>query len=122
MARVLIVDDDEMDRLLFEAILETSGHELYFALDGEEARLLCSNQSVDIVVTDLHMAPGHGLELIQALTESNPEVPIIAVSSTGRAQLDMAESLGARAAFEKPVDPQALIDAVEQAASGGSDH
>ncbi len=118
MARVLIVEDDDMDRLLLESILEAPGHELSLASNGDEARLLYLEERFDVVVTDLHMAPGHGLELIQALTASDPEASIIAVSGTGTAQLDMARSLGARLAFAKPVDPQRLIDAVEEAAPG----
>ena len=37
MAKVLIVDDDEGDRLIAQAILARAGHETFFAHDGEEA-------------------------------------------------------------------------------------
>ena len=50
MARVLIVEDDEMDRIWLEAMLEKPGHELYFASNGDEARLLLAKQSIDVVV------------------------------------------------------------------------
>ncbi len=118
MARVLIVEDDEMDRLLFETILETAGHELHLAANGDEARLLYTKLRVDVVVTDLHMEPGHGLQLIQALTASDPDVAIIAVSGTGPAQLDMARSLGVRWALPKPVDAKRLLEAVEDVLAG----
>lgn len=117
MACVLIVDDNEMDRLLFESILETAGHEIHLAANGDEARVLYAKLSVDVVVTDLHMHPGHGLELIQALTASDPDAAIIAVSGTGPAQLDMARSLGARLALPKPMDAKMLLEAVEEVVS-----
>ena len=117
MASVLVVDDTETDRVLLGAILEAAGHDLHYASNGDEARLVYANVSVDVVVTGLHMQPGHGLELIQALTAEDPETAIIAVSGTGPAQLDMARSLGARLALSKPIDAKRLLEAVEEALS-----
>lgn len=118
MACVLVVEDVETDRFLFGSILEGAGHELHYASNGDEARLMYAKLNVDVVVTDLHMEPGHGLELIQALTASDPEVAIVAVSGTGPAQLDMARSLGARLVLSKPIDAKGLIEAVAEALSG----
>lgn len=44
-----------------------------------------------------------------------PDVPIIAVSGTGPENLGMAEVMGAQKTLAKPVDPQALLDAVAEA-------
>ena len=118
MAHVLIVDDDETDRLFVKTVLERTGHELYLASNGEEALRLYLRESIEVVVTDLQMTSGHGLELIDALTALDPDASIIAISGTGPDQLDMAQMIGARATLAKPVDPQQLIDAVEAAAVG----
>ena len=114
MARVLIVDDDPTDRLWLQSILEKTGHELYLASNGKDALTLCLSTSIDVVVTDLHMDPGHGLELISALTALDRDVPVVVVSSTGPQQLEMAQMIGARVTLEKPIAPQELIDAVAE--------
>lgn len=114
MARILIVDDEESDRRLVEAILERAGHEVLLAADGEEALSACSAGSVDIVITDLQMPKVHGFELITALRERDRPPPIIAVSGTGHDQLEIADALGAKFTMSKPINPDGLLAAVEQ--------
>lgn len=54
MARILIVDDDEMDRLLLRTVLEDD-HELRFAPNGRVAEKIVRRETIDLVVTDLAM-------------------------------------------------------------------
>ena len=115
MARVLIVEDEKTDLLIFLNIVERAGHEVYFASGGEEAIKIPPKRNIDVVVTDLSMPEGHGLELITTLRRLYPEVGIIAVSSTDSDQLAMAKTLGAHAAFIKPVDPHEFLEAIAQA-------
>lgn len=115
MARVLIVDDVEVDLLLQQAILARFGHETLSATDGEEALRICEEHDIDVVVTDLHMPRLHGFELISVLRDFSPRPSIIAVSGTGAAQLEVAHELGAQFTLQKPVIPERLISAVEQA-------
>ena len=117
MARVLIVDDDEEVRLLERHILEGAGHELFFAKNGEEAMRLYMRLSPDVVITDLQMPRGDGLELIEALTGLYPDVRIIAASGKGAAILDTAKLMGARVALSKPISPRTLLDALKEALS-----
>lgn len=114
MARVLVVDDDESDRQLHEAILELHGHEVFTAAGGEEGLREYDDKDIEVVVTDLQMLQGHGFELITALRDRSPRPAIIAVSGTGPEQLQMAHELGAHFTLHKPVDPQRLLTAVEQ--------
>ena len=116
MARVLIVDDDEADRLFERTVLAEEGHDLFFAKSGEEAVRLYLRQRIDVVVTDLQMPSGDGMELITAISAINPDVAIVAVSGKGIGHLKFAESLGARSTLSKPVDPRKLLDAVAEAA------
>ena len=117
MAKVLIVDDDEQARLLERHILESVGHELFFAKNGAEAMRLFMRKTPDVVVTDLQMPGGDGIELIEALVGMFPEVYIIAISGTGPTLLSTAKIMGAKTALQKHVDPQVLIDAVAEALS-----
>lgn len=115
MARILIVDDEESDRLLLQAILARIGHETVVAVSGEEALRRYLETGIDVVVTDLHMQDVHGFELISILREFDPPPPVVAVSATGPFQLHMAEQLGARWTLRKPIDPMLLVDAVKRA-------
>lgn len=118
MARILIVDDEESDRLFIQAILARAGHETCFARDGDEALRQYRLEGVDLVITDLQMPQVHGFELISVLRDFEPTPPVIAVSGTGTFQLHMAEALGAKWTLSKPVNPKLLLDAVERALKG----
>ncbi len=118
MARVLIVDDDQADRIILGRILERAGHDVYLTSDDEQALKSLLKMSIDVVVTDLQMPKVHGLELIMMLRTLYPEAGIIAVSATGPDQLDMAEAVGATVTLSKPVDPDELVEAVAKAVPG----
>jgi len=115
MPRILIVDDEEADRLLVEAILVRAGYDTVVAPTGEEAFRSFLDTGIDVVITDLQMPDVHGFELITILREFDPAPAVIAVSGTGAIQLHMAESLGARWTLQKPLNPELLLDAVERA-------
>ena len=117
MARILIVDDEESDRLLVRTILERHGHETHSATNGKEALREYAGKSIEVVITDLQMPEMHGFELIILLRDFSPPPWIIAVSGTGADQLHMADALGAQFTLRKPLDPDKLIAAVEQIAA-----
>lgn len=115
MAKILIVDDDEGDRLIAQAILARAGHETFFAYDGEEALRQFALKSIDLVLTDLQMPEVHGFELISVLRDFEKPPALVAMSGTGQFQLHMAEALGAKYTIQKPVAPDLLLDAVDRA-------
>ena len=121
MARVLIVEDEPTDRVILANIIEQAGHECHFASGGLEALETYLRGGIDIIVTDLQMPDGGGLELIEALKSLLPETAIIAVSGMKPEGLAEARSKGATAALSKPVDPQELIEAIAQAVPGDDD-
>ena len=121
MAHVLVVDDSELDRFILAKIIEQAGHECHFATGGLEALETYLRGGLDIVVTDLQMPDGGGLEFIEALRALLPEAPIIVVSGMRPEVLTEAESKGAFAAFSKPVDPDELVGAIAQAVPGTDD-
>lgn len=114
MARILIVDDVESDRVVQVAILTKAGHEVLSASDGEPALRQHLERGVDLVITDLQMPDVHGFELIAMLRDLSPSPPVIAVSGTGEFQLDMARQLGAAASVSKPIDAVTLLQAVQE--------
>ena len=120
MARILVVDDEESVRLSLGTVLEHSGHEVIFAGTGEAAMKAFLRRDVDVVVTDLHMPAGDGLELIDALSGFGADVPIIAVSGKGPELLGMAKMIGARTTLQKPASPEDLLKAVDEALQSGA--
>lgn len=115
MARILIADDEEMDRVFLDSVLSPPGHTLLFARDGESALAAYREQEVDVVLADLVMPEYGGLELIRELRELDPRACVVAVSGAGEERLARARELGALVTLEKPVDPEALLKAVTRA-------
>jgi len=118
MARILIMDDDELIIKMLRKALETSGHDVVAANNGREGvRLYCST-SFDLVISDILMPEMDGIEAIKALRQRNPELKLIAVSGGGkRLKMDLlkvARILGATATFEKPYDIQELLATVSR--------
>jgi CheY-like chemotaxis protein len=112
MATVLIVDDDDNDRMLMRSLLADQGHQIFMAANGEDALRIYLRQSVDVVVTDLQMPRGDGIELISGLKGLDPDVSIVAVSGKSPHKLKVAQVAGARAILEKPITKERLVDAI----------
>ena len=115
MARILIVEDEHTGQVILGTILEGAGHRVCFAMDGLRAFDLYVKKRIDIVVTDLYMPNGDGVEFIGTLRAAFPEALVIAVSGKGQHLLDAAKSKGAFLTPSKPVDPQELIEAIAEA-------
>jgi CheY-like chemotaxis protein len=113
MARILIVDDEEGDRLFQSTVLINAGHEVRFAGDGESALAKWSGGEFDLVLTDLAMPRLNGLQLIQEIRRADPYARIIAISGVSADQLDLAEDYGAARSLRKPLDPRSLIEAID---------
>ena len=114
MAKILIVDDDEMDRVLISQSLAAAGHEPLFAPNGKAALRIWRRNPADLVVTDIAMPDLNGLELIEALRLEDPWVRIIAISGVAADKLHSAEQIGALATLVKPVDVGALLSEIER--------
>ena len=115
MARILIVDDEEMDRVLLADILRRAGHETLFAANGRAALRLCRKSDIDLVVTDIVMPELNGLELLESLLEADPWVRVIAISGITAKKLNQAARSGAKAILTKPVDPEELLREISRA-------
>ncbi len=114
MARVLIVDDDEITRMILGRILEDHGHQITYAPDGAAALRLFRVGRFDAVFTDLAMPEMNGLRLIQELRVEDWKLPLIAMSGVSAEQLILAEDLGAREILYKPLEPEAVLAALDR--------
>lgn len=117
MAKILLVEDDNLVRDMLVQVLERATHEVNSATNGEEAAELLKTFSPDIMVTDIIMPKKSGITLISEVKAKHPKMEIIAISGGGRLDptgyLDLSESLGASVSFEKPVDKSALLMAID---------
>ncbi len=116
MAHVLVVDDEQMDRVMLKRILEGAGHEVYLASEGEQGFKTYLKNDIEIIITDLEMPRVDGLEFIESVRALFPRAAIIAVSGKGQTVLDEAKRMGAFAALTKPFDPEELLNTIAEAA------
>lgn len=113
---VLVVDDDEMNRDIFQSQLRADGYETIAASDGEEGLAAAIARQPDLVLLDVMMPKLDGLEVCRRLKadSSLPFMPIIMV--TARADnADVIAGLGAGSDeyLTKPVEPSALVARVK---------
>ncbi len=125
MARILVVDDEEVIRSTVRQILERAGHEVREAADGALALRAFREQGADLVLTDIIMPEMEGVETTVALRKISADVKIIAMSGGGRTRnldfLKVARKLGADGVLPKPFGMKDLLSAVEQALSSQHD-
>jgi DNA-binding response OmpR family regulator len=114
MATILLIDDDDQVRMLFQIALEEAGYHVLSAPGGKEGLRLLHDQVVDVIVVDIFMPEMDGLELIQLLRKTRPTSKIIAISggSGERNYLDTAKYFGANDTLKKPFSLQELLHAV----------
>ena len=125
MAKILLVEDDELVRDMLTQVLERASHEVMTAANGEDATTLLQSQKPDIMVTDIIMPKKSGITLISEVKNRHPDLEVIAISGGGRLDptgyLDLSETLGASVSFEKPIDNTALLMAIDLLIHGKKD-
>jgi CheY-like chemotaxis protein len=119
MRRILLIDDEEKIRSVLQTLLTRAGYEVVPAEDGQKGLRRFREQPMDLVITDIVMPDKEGLSTIRELHRDFPKLPIIALSGGGvaagaEAYLNIAQKLGARRVFEKPVEFPVLLQAVQE--------
>jgi CheY-like chemotaxis protein len=118
MARILVVDDEELVRLTLRRMLEKTGHDLAEAANGEAAARALRRRRADLVITDIVMPKKDGIETIREFKQRYPEMRIIAMSGGGYLGevdfLRMSRHLGADGILPKPFDADRLLAMVRE--------
>src|SRR5262245_3699813 len=83
MTTVLVVDDNPMDRHLAGGLVEKAGLTSLYAANGLEALKAIERDRPDLVLTNLLMPELDGLELVKAIREAHPLVPVILMTAFG---------------------------------------
>ncbi|HYP90410.1 MAG TPA: response regulator [Polyangiaceae bacterium] len=102
--RVLLVDDQPELRRLMRRGLIKAGYVVVEAWNGQVAVELAQQLRFDVVISDVHMPDMSGVELLEALQELDPDLPVVLTSgSSGGAVALQTARLSAFAYLEKPV-------------------
>ncbi len=102
MSRILVVDDDSVDREQARRCLEPLGvAEILYAADGHEALEAIAREPPDLVVSDLRMPGMDGIELVERIRDGFPLVPVVVMTSMGSERI-AARALEAGAASYVP--------------------
>jgi two-component system response regulator (stage 0 sporulation protein F) len=114
MAMILIIDDEEIIRVLLRSTLEAAGYEVTEAINGRQGLELHRHRPTDLIITDILMPELNGLEMLLALTREFIHAKVIAISGAGEEKkvLDVAKLIGARQTFQKPLSMPQLLAAV----------
>jgi CheY-like chemotaxis protein len=110
---VLVVDDEPVLRELVAFILIDKGFQVLEAESGDAAfQLICKND-FDVVVSDVRMPNGSGVELLTRISNMTKRKPMVfLVSGYSEISLEEARRLGARDLLNKPVDYDKLCQAI----------
>ena len=104
---ILVADDEDSIRSLLEHFFRAEGHAVLVVGNARQAVEVMAKQPFDLVITDVLMPDGDGLDLITELRKRQPAARILAMSGGGRYlegsdYLKLAKGLGAHAAIMKP--------------------
>lgn len=109
--RVLYAEDDYLNGKLFEILLRQEGVRCDLAGDGKTALSLFSTETYGVVILDAYLPGLNGAEIARAIRESNPEVPLVAVTSDAGA-VETLYGAGFDRVFLKPLRGRICLDYV----------
>lgn len=117
---VLLIDDQELDRMLFEHHTAGLGLKVTSVGNAESALSAAKVTPFDIVICDLNLGESRGEELIAQLRKQGCACPIIALTAeNSNPRIHAAEAAGAHMVVQKPYDPQGLLTIIAKMLSEG---
>jgi DNA-binding NtrC family response regulator len=114
--KVMVVDDDQNIQLLLRTLLEAEGHEVAGINDAAGLKAAMEGQQPDVLLLDLQLPDGHGLELLPDVKRQWSDTEVIIF--TGNATLEGAVEATKKGAFmfvSKPFDSKSLMALIRRA-------
>src|SRR3989338_7227025 len=105
MAKILVVDDEQIIRERMKSLLELDGYEVFIADSGQQGLAVFNEKKPEVIVTDIKMPGMDGIELLEKIKAVSAEAEIIML--TGHGGIETAISSLKKGAFDymtKPVD------------------
>lgn len=122
--QVLVVEDDESVRDALSILLERAGYTVTQAENGVIAAGLIENWEPGLVITDIFMPDGDGIETMNLVRRRWPATPVIAISGGSPMlrldYLQVAQDLGADATVQKPFATEEFLATVRRVLDDGA--
>jgi CheY-like chemotaxis protein len=114
MKKVMIAEDDKNIAAALEIRLKAAGYEVQMVPDGFRCYSRAVTHMPDLILMDIFMPIGSGLEVAQELERAGlADIPIIFMTASKEKNLkEKAKTLGAVGFFEKPFDPEKLLASI----------
>ncbi len=119
--RVLVIDDHALFRVGLQELLERRGIEVIAEGDCLKGIEIVATEKPDVVLLDMRMPDMTGTEVLSVLRKHYPDMPI-SMLTTSREESDVIEALqtGAQGYLLKDMEPNELIDALQQIVKGNT--
>jgi len=117
--RILVVDDEQSMREMLAIMLKKEGFEVVTAGSRASAAGVLGQAPVDLVITDVRLPDGDGIEILRHVKAASPETVVIVMTAYGSAESAVAAlKLGAQDYILKPFDVDELKIVVRNALEG----
>ena len=117
MARILVVDDSAVVRRMLGLVLGDAGHEVSFAVDGQDGLETARAARPDLIISDLEMPVMDGIAFVRELKDQDipSPIPVIMLTASGETDLHRAASdIGVDGFATKPVRSTEVMDLVQK--------
>ena len=121
MAKILLVEDNELNRDMLSRRLQRKGHQVLLAADGMQAILMAESETPDLVLLDMSLPVIDGWETARRLKSSptTGRVPVIALTAHAMAgDRERALAAGFDGYITKPIDIRSFPEQVARALEG----
>ncbi|CAN2039924.1 Response regulator [Candidatus Magnetomoraceae bacterium gMMP-15] len=104
MARIVVMDDSNFQRMVLTKIVKAEGHEIFEAGDGREGLFKIATYWPDCVMVDLVMPNVGGLDVLEVLSNKQFKVPVIVITADiQETTRERCQNLGAAGFIIKPI-------------------
>lgn len=115
--RILVVEDNDLNRKLFCDVLTANGFEVDPVADGEDVLETARSTTPDLIIMDIQLPGVSGVDLIEAAKRDTTlaEIPVLAVTAfAGKGDEERIRSAGAAGYLAKPVSIMPFMNAVNE--------
>ena len=117
-SRVLLAEDEEVNRIVAEAILAKYGYQVFAASTGKEAVKIYAEEEIDLILMDLQMPVMDGFAATKEIRHyeqqlNRPAIPIIALTAHAMAEYRQRSlAAGMNGYITKPIDETEMVQAI----------
>ncbi len=109
MSRIMVVDDEKSMRELLAIMLRKEGYDVVTVEGRAQAAAVLASQVLDMVITDVRLRDGDGIEILRHVKAASPETVVVVMTAFGTTETAVAaRKLGAEAYVLKPFDVDEL--------------